>query len=239
MSTERSTPSSTTGSWDAVQLLAEPTRRRIYETVRQAAGALSRDEVAARTNLNRRLAAFHLDRLAAAGLLTVSYARPPGRSGPGAGRPAKRFAAVATEVDVSIPPRRYDLAARILAEAIDSTERGDDPRRRAIDVAGRAGRRIGAAQAVTGRVGTRRAVAAATATLGDLGYQPQRADGGQFRLRNCPFDTVVEVAPALVCEANLALIEGILNGLGVDAQVAAEFVGPCDDCCVALCARDK
>jgi predicted ArsR family transcriptional regulator len=56
-----------------------------------AVDPVGRDAVAARVGVGRTLAAFHLDKLAAAGLLTISFARPPGRTGPGAGRPAKLY----------------------------------------------------------------------------------------------------------------------------------------------------
>jgi len=101
--------------WKAVTPLTEPTRRRVYETVRAGVGPATRDEVAAALGIGRKLAAFHLDALAVAGLLDVDYARPPGRSGPGAGRPAKRYRAKHDDITVSVPARRYDLAARILA----------------------------------------------------------------------------------------------------------------------------
>src|SRR4051794_8550834 len=103
----------------ALHLLAEPTRRRVYDAVRAGDGPQTRDDVATSTAINRRLAAFHLDLLADGGLLEVDYARPPGRSGPGAGRPAKRYRPAAVEIELQVPARRYDLAARILARAVE------------------------------------------------------------------------------------------------------------------------
>lgn len=241
MSTSR--PARPTGSagWEAVHLLSEPTRRRLYTEVRQANTALSRDDVAARTGINRRLVSFHLDRLADAGLLTVSYARPGGRSGPGAGRPAKRFTATAPDVEVTIPPRRYDLAARILAEAVDTV--GDagtagEIKAHALAVAEQQGRRIGELRAPAGRVSTGQAVDLAMTALSDLGYEPELEDSGDLRLANCPFDAVVDVAPALVCDANVRLVDGLLDGLGATA-LTARLVGPCEGCCVAVERSDQ
>ena len=232
MSTSRpvTTPGAT--GWETVHLLSEPTRRLVYETVRRADGPLSRDDVATGTGVNRRLVSFHLDRLADAGLLDVSFARPTGRGGPGAGRPAKRFTARDADVDITIPPRRYDLAARVLAEAIDTVDAGADVRAHAFSVAGAHGRRIGELRAPGGRMTSTRSVALAISTLTDLGYEPER-DGSQLRLRNCPFDAVVDVAPTLVCQANVRLVDGILDGLGASA-LEARLVGPCDGCCVAV-----
>src|SRR3954465_4235620 len=75
----------------AVAALAEPTRRRLYEYVVRRPHPVSRDDVAGALGLPRPTAAFHLDRLVADGLLDVHYERRTGRTGPGAGRPAKLY----------------------------------------------------------------------------------------------------------------------------------------------------
>src|SRR5438128_1362724 len=64
---------------------------------------------------------FHLDKLHASGLLDVEFRRPPGRRGPGAGRPAKRYRRSAAEFSVSLPAHRYDLAGLIMATALADT----------------------------------------------------------------------------------------------------------------------
>ena len=75
---------------DAIALLADPVRRSAYQAVVDAGmEPVGRDEVAAAVGIGRTLAAFHLDKLVEAGLLEASFARRTGRSGPGAGRPAK------------------------------------------------------------------------------------------------------------------------------------------------------
>jgi predicted ArsR family transcriptional regulator len=230
-----STMSSNAPDWDRVQLLTEPTRRRIYDAVRAARGPLTRDEVAEATGVSRRLAAFHLDLLADSRLLSVDYARPPGRSGPGAGRPAKRYRAEDVDVEVSLPPRRYDIAARVLARAV--AEPGDGPpAQRAIDVAREEGLRIGELRRSSGRMSVRRALDSAADALTDLGYEPDH-DGACVRLRNCPFHAVVDVAPGLVCGLNEALIAGMLDGLGADETVGAALDGVPPDCCVTVAKR--
>ena len=60
----------------------------------------------------------HLDRLADQGRLAVEYRRPPGRSGPGAGRPAKLYRRTEDELAVSVPERHYDLIGGLLAAAV-------------------------------------------------------------------------------------------------------------------------
>src|ERR1043165_2906594 len=107
----------------AVALLDEPKRRRLYEFVTARSEPVGRDEAAAAIGIGRELAAFHLDRLAAAGLLDTEYRRLGGRTGPGAGRPAKLYRRSKRELNVSLPARDYERAAAVFAEAL---ERMDD-----------------------------------------------------------------------------------------------------------------
>jgi len=222
--------------WVRVHLLTEPTRRAIFEVVRTARAPMTRDEVAAESGVSRRLAAFHLDQLAEGGLLSVDYARPAGRrSGPGAGRPAKRYRAEAVEVEVSVPPRRYDLTARVLARAIAEPGSGS-AHDRAVMIAAEEGRRLGGARRSGRRMSADRSLEATAEVLADLGYEPSR-DGSCVRLRNCPFHAIVDVAPALVCGLNDALIGGILDGMDASESVTAALDGEPPDCCVTVAKR--
>src|SRR4051812_1577133 len=178
---------------DAVALLADPVRRRAYQVVAASADPVGRDEVAGELGIGRTLAAFHLDKLATAGLLDISYARLGGRSGPGAGRPAKLYRRAGAELAVSVPPRPYPRAAALMAEAIEAT--GADA---ALFAAARArGAQLGATMP-----------ADPVAALRGQGYAP-RVDGPVIRLANCPFHALAEDFPPLVCGMNLALIEGM------------------------------
>ncbi len=119
--------------------LDDPVRRRLYEVVRERAEPVGRDEAAAAAGVGRALAVYHLDKLVEAGLLTASYQRPPGRSGPGAGRPAKLYMRSDREFAVTVPPREYELAARLLVQAVEA-----DPSGRSRAVLLEAARRLGA-----------------------------------------------------------------------------------------------
>ena len=94
--------------------LAEPQRLALYRFVVTCDDAVSKDEAAAAMGWRRTVAAFHLDRLVADGLLTAEFRRLTGRQGPGAGRPAKLYRRAEGELSVSLPARQYDLAARLL-----------------------------------------------------------------------------------------------------------------------------
>jgi predicted ArsR family transcriptional regulator len=224
------------GKWETLQLLAEPTRRRVYLYVRAAAEPLTRDAVATAAGISRRLAAFHLDLLAAGGLLVVDFARPPGRGGPGAGRPAKRYRVAGVELDLSVPARRYDIVARILARAISEAGTGDT-RSTAYAVARDEGERIGAERRQRRRMSARATLDAATLVLDELGYEAQPDTGSCVRLRNCPFRAAAVTAPEVVCGVNDNLVAGLLTGLGGHRSVTAALDGVPPDCCVTVARR--
>src|SRR5262245_24711500 len=104
--------------------LDDPVRRRLYDYVSQAGQPVGRDDAAAAAAIGRPLAAYHLDRLVSLGLLTAGYRRQAGRTGPGAGRPAKVYSRSRREFAVTLPPREYELAARLLARAVESDPSG-------------------------------------------------------------------------------------------------------------------
>src|SRR5690242_6276976 len=106
-------------SWETLGVLAEPARRRLYEYVAGEPAAVSREQAAEACSIPVHSVKFHLDKLAAAGLLEVDYRRVSGRSGPGAGRPAKLYRRSDREVSLSVPPRRYDLVGEVLAAGVD------------------------------------------------------------------------------------------------------------------------
>ena len=86
---------------------------------------MSRDEAAAGVGVPRHTAKFHLDKLADDGLLEVEFALRTRRRGPGAGRPAKLYGPASRELAVTLPERRYELAAQLMARAIAGPRRGD------------------------------------------------------------------------------------------------------------------
>jgi predicted ArsR family transcriptional regulator len=220
----------------AIAALADPLRRRLYELVRGAGRPVSRDEAADATGISRSLAAFHLDKLVDRGLLTFGYARPEGRSGPGAGRPSKVYEPSDVEVEVSIPARRYDVIGKLLVDSIRA-EPGKGARAEvAASVAAGEGRRIGEEVRKELRMrppGTERAMAATASILRERGYEPYPAEDGSLRLRSCPFHAVARHAPELVCRMNREFIEGIVRGIGNQTLEAALEPSP-GQCCVVL-----
>jgi predicted ArsR family transcriptional regulator len=154
-------------------------------------------EVAAAVGVSRKLAAFHLDKLAGQGLLNFHYRRPPGRSGPGAGRPAKVYEPSDVEMQVSIPQRRYDLVGKMLVDAIETAAPGESARERAMSTAEETGQRLGEEVRRTRRLrppGAERTLAVLEDVFEGYGFEPLR-EGDALRLRNCPFHSLARHPP--------------------------------------------
>ena len=207
----------------------------MYLFVRRQARPVSREEVGGALGVSRKLAAFHLDKLTEEELLTFHYERPPGRAGPGAGRPAKVYEPSDVEVEVSIPERRYDLVGTMLVDAVRTATPGESPREHAAATARQTGERLG--QEVRradslGRPGPERTLAAARTVLEEHGFEPYR-QGDELRLRNCPFHALSRHAPDVVCRMNHAFIDGMVRGLGND-RVEVSLEPTAGQCCVVL-----
>ena len=218
---------------DAVAALAEPTRRRLYDWLVGERRPVGRDEAASAVGIGRPLAAFHLDRLVEAGLLATEYRRLTGRSGPGAGRPAKLYRRVDGDVAVSLPDRRYDLAARLFAEGLESGV-ADDAEAAVAAAAAREGSRVGddARRRAGTRPTRRRLRQAMIEVLDERGYAPREVDG-EIRFANCPFDALVDEHRPLICGANVALAAGLVATLDPHGLTARLDPQP-GWCCVAI-----
>lgn len=221
---------------DRLGALGDPTRRALFRIVADSATPVGRDAAAQAAGIARSLAAFHLDRLVDAGLLDVEYRRLTGRSGPGAGRPAKLYRPSPEGLQVSLPPRRYERMAGILATGVDATPPEDEEiTRSAIDrAAADVGRAIAAQRPQAASASRTRARERVVATLASEGFAPTVEPDGSILLANCPFDAVARDHRPTVCRANLALVGGVLAGLGSRAGLAASLEPADGRCCVVL-----
>jgi predicted ArsR family transcriptional regulator len=228
-------PPSFTERVHGVAALDHPVTQAVYRLLVER-GELSRDDTAEGLELARSVAAFHLDKLVDAGLADVRYERRTGRSGPGAGRTAKVYRRSETEIGVSLPERRYDLAGDLLAAAVEHAVAEGTPVNRALGRTARdAGRTIGEtargdAGPITGRAERRKAL---LGVLARHGYEPHLRNG-EIVLANCPFHSLAEGHRALVCGMNLELLGGIIDGaLGGDSATARLEPEP-GYCCVRM-----
>jgi predicted ArsR family transcriptional regulator len=235
-----------------VGALAEPARRALYRHVTAQPEPVSREQAATAVGLPLHSAKFHLDRLVEEGLLEVEFRRLSGRTGPGAGRPSKLYRRSSRQFSVSLPERRYHLAGNVLASAIDQSLRYSVPIDEAVrDAAAVEGRRLALESeehnAVADDTGAPPTTAPRTANgspsdldrtatvLARHGYEP-RASENEIYLANCPFDRLATDHTDLVCGMNLALIDGVIEALGVQTAIA-ELTPQPGYCCVKISSR--
>ncbi|QTG80792.1 helix-turn-helix transcriptional regulator [Arthrobacter crystallopoietes] len=213
-------------SVSAVAALADSSRRGVYEYILEAEGPVSRDDVAGALGMVRGTAAFHLDRLAREELLTVSYRRLSGRSGPGSGRPTKLYAPAVREVSVSLPQRHYDLAAELLAAAVENSHRTGAPVDESLRrVAAEAGSAIGEDADNLEHA------------LEKYGFKPESEADGSVVLQNCPFHRLSQSHTATICGLNLDLLSAVTGKTGPAGCTAVLDPAP-GRCCVRILPPD-
>ena len=211
-----------------VGALAEPTRRALYLYVSAQPDAVGREAAAEAVGVAPHTAKFHLDRLVDEGLLDVEFRRLTGRTGPGAGRPAKLYRRSAVEVSVSLPERRYDLAGQLLAGAVSRASRDGTPVAEEVRaVAAETGRLMATDAPATGDGLERTA-----GVLARYGYEPRTSEA-EICLTNCPFDRLATEHTELVCGMNLALVGGVVEGLGA-AELQPVLAPRPGFCCVRV-----
>ncbi len=116
----------------------DPTRREIYLFSSEHERGVTAAEAAERFDLHPNVARHHLDKLAAGGYLEVAV----DRAGASAGRPSKRYRAVARAA-LDVPVRTDDLVLTLLGKALELL-----PRDAAEAMAEEVGRDYGRAMAV-------------------------------------------------------------------------------------------
>lgn len=223
---------------EAIASLAEPSRRALYLYVYAQGTPVSRDEAAAGVGVPRHTAKFHLDKLAADGLLEVGFARRSGRRGPGAGRPAKLYRPAAREVAVTLPERRYELAAQLMARAIADARGGASSAADTLRAAARGRGHVIGDQAVAeaGDSPSEEALlAAARSVLDREGYDTRAGPDGLI-FANCPFGPLTAVHTEVICGMNQSIMEGMLDQLG-QLHLAAICEPAEGRCCIRLAAN--
>ena len=210
----------------------DPTRRRIYLFTRDHGGpdGVTASAVALEVGVHPNVARHHLDKLAAGGYVeVVSRAAAIERR---AGRPSKRYVAVASNAfDAGVPVRSDDLVLALLGRALDRL-----PRHEAEAMAEEVGATYGRTMAagLTGdtlAVGQRslrsamQAVADALTAHGFAAHMTSGTDEGAdagLRIINdhCPFGTVATDHP-VICAVDRGMVRGMLSALYADGDDVA------------------
>ena len=227
-----------------IAALDQPLRRDLYRLLAERDDWVGRDEASEALGVPRSVAAFHLDKLVEAGVLEVTFRRTTGRTGPGAGRPAKLYRPAADEVSASVPDRRYDLAGSLLASAVAESDRTGEPIADCVTATARAAGRSIAARGTDAGAGPGAEPAAEVSSdderravldfLARHGYEPTVGDDGEIALGNCPFHRLVEDHRELVCGMNRDFLTGVIDGIDVDDGFEAHLAPEPGYCCVRI-----
>jgi predicted ArsR family transcriptional regulator len=218
-----------------VAALADPVRRDLYLYVSAQPTPISRDQASDALGIARHTAKFHLDKLAEEGLLDISFKRLSERRGPGAGRPTKLYARSSRQLSVILPERRYDLAGKLLATALEDVAAQGTIPADALRAAGAGWGRSVADQArasAGSQPSSDQLLACTCQALAENGYEPHRTVGTVV-LRNCPFDALAREHTELVCGMNLAIMAAVTEQLQ-ETALAARLEPAADRCCVVL-----
>jgi predicted ArsR family transcriptional regulator len=186
--------------------LGDNTRYAIYLELARSAVPRSTAEVAESLDLHPNTVRPHLERMREAGLLDVEV------DNRGAvGRPQHRYAVAGDAPSLGLEPPGFPLMAGLLANVAAACDPGSDV------VAG-VGRRHGrhAARQRAGQ-GATCALAAVKAELAELGFDPVEQRTGTLTtiaFASCPFRSLAEAFPELVCHLHRGMVEGMVEGLG-------------------------
>jgi predicted ArsR family transcriptional regulator len=189
------------------------------------------DEAAAAQRIHRNVARGRLERLAEAGLLIASFERRTGRTGPGAGRPAKTYRVAPELTGIEFPKRRYEQLIGLVVDALP--ERGRRERLHEIGIA--FGRELAGEARLRAAKTFRTALGRVCAALGRLGYQAavmgMTGDRAVITTATCPLRPLVRAHPELATLDRgmwAALVARALEGTDID-QI---------DCDTPSCQRD-
>lgn len=185
--------------------LGDNTRYAIYLELARSAVPLSTAEIATELDLHPNTVRPHLERMRDVGLLAVEVDNRGN-----VGRPQHRYSLAADAPSLGLEPAAYPLLAALLANVAALFGPDSDS---VADVARDHGRRRAEARQKT----TPECVAAVTAELAELGFDPASATDGNvstIAFTRCPFRPLAEAFPELVCQLHRGMVEGMVDVLG-------------------------
>jgi len=197
------------GSSGPGDVLAQPTRARLFAHLARLGEPTGTNELAAELGLHPSGVRVHLERLYSAGLIARERAPQP------VGRPRDSWSIAPDALPGAQPPGAYRQLARWLAHSIP----GRPGRLREME---RAGRELGRELLSTRGPGS--AEERMGRTLTALGFAPRRepAKGRvAFRLGNCPYRDAVHENQPVVCALHRGLTRGLLDQLAPASRLAS------------------
>lgn len=198
---------------DLTAALGDPTRRAIFIAVRESPEPMTSAAIAALFDIHPNVARHHLDKLAADGYLQVTHRRPAGRSGPGAGRPAKCFEATQKAIDLHLPSRRPDLLVELLVRLVDRLA-PDDIAAIAEDVGREYGRELASELGTPEQEGYGAAVTAVAQAMSGLGFgiaADTSDEASRLLTSHCPFGSAAAGHPDVVCSLDRGIVKGLFS----------------------------
>ncbi len=205
---------------DLTSSLGDATRRGIYVTIRESDDPLTASEIADVFGIHPNVARHHLDRLSADGYLRVETRR--GRE-PGAGRPAKSYAASNKQIDLRFPGRRGNVLLELLLRLVGELGADVDIPAHALSVGRTYGRELAGELGPSDAEGYFEAVTALARAMSkagfDVGADPDAED--QLLTNQCPFGEMALSHPSVICSLDQGIVSGILDVLepGMRPQV--------------------
>lgn len=193
---------------DILKALGDNTRYAIYLELARSPLPLTTAEIADVLDLHVNTVRPHLERMRDVGLLRVDT-ETRGQ----VGRPQHRYSLDVDAPALGLEPTPFPMLTRVLLQAAAEGGLGGE------DLAD-AAREQGRADALRWPEGTP-ALEALIVEQAKLGFDPEVAeddDGATVAFAHCPFRSLAEVHPDLVCQVHCGLVEGLVDELG-DAEV--------------------
>jgi predicted ArsR family transcriptional regulator len=213
---------------DSLEAVGDPELRAALRFVRSRRSPVTADELAAAESVHRNVARGRLERLAEAGLLVSRFERRSGRTGPGAGRPAKVYSPAPEIDEIEFPERNYAELVGLLVDALPARGR----KRRLREVGAALARPLARRARLASVRDLRRGAERVCDALGRLGFQASVEDVGEdtvvISTPTCPLRPLVVARPDLA-EVDRGMWCGLLEA-AVDGVHASDVVCETRDC---------
>ena len=181
--------------------------------------------------IHSNVARHHLDKLANDGYLRVTHRRPSGRSGPGAGRPAKCYEASGKGIDLHFPSRRHDLLIELLLKVL-ARSGAEDLGALAEEVGREYGHELAAQIGAPDEAGYEEAVRAVARAMTGLGFEMSPdLEGHRLLTSRCPFGAAAADHPEVVCSLDRGVVSGLFGELAAGCRPVLR-PSPEDEACV-------